>query len=150
MPSSEAPADIGQAATAVADAYASLRPLYLSLLEDLGVSDWFVLDRDLLLLQLFSDPRLDPTQLETLQIVYLIDKFVKELQCCENARFKVVFFKCHEALWQKGDGQAGRQASANSKPANERGGVVCSGRPHVWRRNLANYSWRASLCSTAG
>lgn len=77
------------------------RPLYVNLLDDLGATDFFVIDGDCLLLDCFSSFVTESHYgCQSVQLCYLVEAFLHSLQNCLNASFCVVFFQQHDRLWQ--------------------------------------------------
>ena len=82
-------------------AYHRQRPLYVNLLDDLGASDFFVIDGDCLLLDCLSSFITDLTYGgQSVQLCYLVEDFLHSLQHCLNASFCIVFFQQHDRFWQ--------------------------------------------------
>lgn len=77
------------------------RPLYINLLDDLGSTDFFVVDGDCLLLECLASPSVDLSHGgQMLHLIYMIEEFLHNLQGCLNARFCFVFFEEHAHIWQ--------------------------------------------------
>ncbi len=99
---------ITQAATkAISSNYAKQRPLWVNLLDDVGSTDFYVVDGDSLLLDLVQSRRYSQGQF--LQAVWMVESLLHNLSNCANSSFKVVFFQQHAALWQNSSQKLLRQ-----------------------------------------
>ncbi len=80
------------------------RPLYINLLDDLGSTDFFVIDGDALLFECLTSPSIDLSHGgQPLHLFYLVEDFLHSLKACLNARFCFTFFQHHEGIWQGQD-----------------------------------------------
>ena len=85
----------------LSQAFLRQRPLYVNLLDDLGSSDFFVIEADSLVLDCLSSSRIEHQHGgQMLHACYLVESFLQRLQECLNSSFRIVFFKEQQSLWQ--------------------------------------------------
>ena len=88
-------------AEALAADFVKQRPLYINLLDDLGSTDFFVIDGDGLLLECLASPSIDLDHGgQMLHLIYIFEDFIHKMEGCLNARFGFVFFTEHAHIWQ--------------------------------------------------
>ena len=81
-------------------AFVKQRPLYVNVLDDLGSSDYFVIDGDCLVLECLASPSIDLHHGgQMLHLTYLIEEFLDNLAACLNSCFRFVFFDRHAIIW---------------------------------------------------
>ena len=91
----------GTSISKLSQAFLRQRPLYVNLLDDLGSSDFFVVQGDSLVLDCLSSSQIKHRHGgQMLHACYLVESFLHSLQNCLNARFCVVFFMEQQGLWQ--------------------------------------------------
>ena len=85
----------------LSQAFLRQRPLYVNLLDDLGSTDFFMIDGDSLVMDCLSSSSTGFQHGgQTLQALYLMESFLHGLRGCLNARFCIVFFEEQQALWE--------------------------------------------------
>ena len=83
------------------DLFLKQRLVYTNLLEDLGSTDFFLIDGDALLLECLGNPSGSLRYgCQMLALVYLVEDFLCSLTRCLNASFNFVWFQSHECIWQ--------------------------------------------------
>eukprot|EP00286_Rhodomonas_abbreviata_P024202 CAMPEP_0181307918 /NCGR_PEP_ID=MMETSP1101-20121128/11157_1 /TAXON_ID=46948 /ORGANISM="Rhodomonas abbreviata, Strain Caron Lab Isolate" /LENGTH=357 /DNA_ID=CAMNT_0023414209 /DNA_START=403 /DNA_END=1472 /DNA_ORIENTATION=- len=79
--------------------FSSLRPRFITVLSDFGETEKFVLEGDSLLMNAFSDERLDWSHGgQFLHLVYLVEKLLSEL-LSRGAHLCIPFFDSHASIW---------------------------------------------------